>query len=95
LSTVGNSFKHYLTVGKNDLQLMFSKLDDVDLTRSRTASLAYASYFPAATWMFAGTRNISLSEKNKLDILLEFKQVDFDKPVAFPFSIPKNYRIIN
>jgi hypothetical protein len=45
--------------------------------------------------MFAGTRNISLSEKNKLDILLEFKQVDFDKPVAFPFSIPKNYRIIN
>lgn len=95
LSTVGNSFKHYLTVSKNDLHLMFSKLDDVDLTRSRTASLAYAAYFPAASWMFAGTRNISLSEKNKLDILLEFKQVDFDKLLAFPFSIPKNYRIIN
>jgi hypothetical protein len=95
LSTVGNSFKHYVTVGKNDLQLLFSKLDDVDLTRSRTANLAYAAYLPAGPWMFSNTRNISLSEKNKLDILLEFKQVDFDKPVAFPFSIPKNYRVIN
>lgn len=95
LSTAGNSFKHYLTVGKNDLLLLFSKLDDVDLTRSRTASLAYASYLPSGPWMFATGRNISLSEKNKLDILLDFKQVDFDKPIAFPFSIPKNYRVIN
>jgi hypothetical protein len=95
LATLGNSFKHFLTVGKNDLQLLFSKLDDVDLTRSRTANLAYAGYLPVGPWMFSNTRNISLSEKNKLDILLEFKQVDFDKPVAFPFNIPKNYRIIN
>lgn len=95
LATIGKSFKHYLTVGKNDLHLLFSKLDDVDLSRSRTASLAYASYLPVGKWMFASTRNISLSEKNKLDILLDFKQVEFDKPIAFPFSIPKNYRIVN
>jgi hypothetical protein len=95
LSTIGNSFKHFITVGKSDLQLLFSKLDDVDVSRSRTASLAYASYLPAGSWLFASIRNISLSEKNKLDILLDFKQVDFDKPLAFPFSIPKNYRVIN
>lgn len=95
LSTVGNAFKHYLTVGKSDLQLLFSKLDDVDLTRSRTASLAYAAYMPVGIWMFASNRNISLSEKNKLDILLDFKQVDFDKELSFPFSVPKNYKFIN
>ena len=95
LATVGASFKHYLTVGKNDLHLLFSKLDDVDMARSRTANLAYTSYLPAGNWMFASSRNISLSEKNKLDILLDFKQVDFDKPLAFPFSIPKNYKLIN
>lgn len=95
LSTVGNAFKHYLTVGKNDLQILFSKLDDVDMGRSRTASLAYAAYLPAGMWMFASARNISLSEKNKLDILLDFKQVEFDKPLAFPFSIPKNYKVVN
>jgi hypothetical protein len=82
-------------VGKSDLLLLFSKLDDVDVTRSRTANLGYASYLPSGSWMFATARNISLSEKNKLDIVLDFKQVDFDKPIAFPFSIPKNYRVIN
>ena len=95
LATVGASFKHYLTVGKNDLHLLFSKLDDVDMARSRTANLAYTAYLPAGNWMFASNRSISLSEKNKLDIFLDFKQVDFDKPLAFPFSIPKNYKLIN
>jgi Domain of unknown function (DUF4292) len=95
LSTVGEAFKHYLTVGKADLNLLFSKLDDVDFTRSRTANLAYSEYVAAGNWMFAGKRNITLSEKTKLEINLDFKQVEFDKPMGFPFSIPKNYRVIN
>ncbi len=95
LSTVGDAFKHYITVAKADLQLLFSKLDDVDMTRSRTANLAYGEYVAAGNWMFAGLRNITLSEKNKLEIKLDFKQVEFDKPMSFPFSIPKNYRQIN
>jgi hypothetical protein len=95
LSTIGSSFKHYLTVGKNDLHLLFSKLDDVDQTRSRTANLSYTAYLLTGNWMFASNRSISLSEKNKLDIMLDFKQVDFDKPLAFPFSVPKNYKVIN
>lgn len=94
LSTVGQSFKHYLTVAKGDLHLLFSKLDDVDVTRSRTASLAYSSYMPSGNRMFAEIRNISLAEKNKLEINLDFKQVEFDAPVSFPFSIPKNYKVL-
>lgn len=95
LSTVGEAFKHYLTVSKTDLSLLFSKLDDIDLTRSRTANLAYADYVASGPWLFAGQRKITLSEKTKLDLLLEFKQVEFDKPMGFPFSIPKNYRVVN
>lgn len=95
LSTVGEAFKHYLTVGKADLNLLFSKLDDVDQSRSRTANLAYSEYVAAGNWMFAGLRNITLSEKTKLEINLDFKQVEFEKPMTFPFSIPKNYRVIN
>lgn len=94
LSTVGQSFKHYLTVAKGDLHLLFSKLDDVDMARSRTASLAYSSYVPAGGRQFAEIRNISLAEKNKLEINLDFKQVEFDAPVSFPFSIPKNYKVL-
>lgn len=95
LSTIGEAFKHYLTVNKTGLNLLFSKLDDVDITRSRTANLAYADYVASGPWMFAGQRNITLSEKTKLDLSLEFKQVEFDKPMTFPFSIPKNYKLLN
>jgi hypothetical protein len=27
--------------------------------------------------------------------LLDFKQVEFDKALSFPFSIPKNYKLLN
>lgn len=93
MSTIGESFKHYLTVSKNDLSLLFSKLDDIDVARSRTASLAYADYLTAGSWKFSGLRKISLSEKTKIDVQLEFKQVEFEKAISFPFSVPKNYRI--
>ena len=92
MSTIGDAFKHFITVSKNDLTLLFSKLDDIDATRSRTANLSYSEYAAAGSWMFAGTRKISLSEKTKIDVQLEFKQVEFDKPMNFPFAIPKNYR---
>ncbi len=95
LSTMGDVFKHYITVGKSDLNVLFSKLDDVDITRSRTANLAYSDYLASGPWMFSGMRKISLSEKTKLDVNLEFKQVEFDIPTTFPFGIPKNFRVIN
>ena len=31
----------------------------------------------------------------ELDIKLDFKQVEFEKPMGFPFSIPKNFKVIN
>lgn len=95
LSTVGEAFKHILTVSKNDLSVLFSKLDDVDVTRSRTANLSYAEYKMSGAWLFSEVRNISLSEKTRLDVVLDFKQVEFEKPLTFPFSIPKNYKLLN
>lgn len=92
MSTLGDAFKHYITVSKNDLNVLFSKLDDVDISRSRTANLSYADYASAGSWMFSGLRKISLSEKTKIDVQLEFKQVEFEKLMNFPFAIPKNYR---
>ena len=94
-STAGDAFKHFITVSKEDLSLLFSKLDDVDVTRNRTANLSYAGYVPVGKWMFAEERKIDLSEKSTIQIVLDFKQVELDKPISFPFSIPKNYRTVN
>lgn len=94
-STVGEAFKHFMTVGKYDLNVLFSKLDDIDVARSRTANLAYAGYVSIADRIFAEERKIDLAEKTQIQIALDFKQVEFDKPISFPFSIPKNYKAIN
>ena len=71
---------------------MHSKLDDVDIARSRTADLSYDDYENKKGRPFSSKRRITVAEKNKLDISLNFKQYDFDEEVNFPFSIPKNYK---
>ncbi|HEX2682967.1 MAG TPA: DUF4292 domain-containing protein, partial [Ferruginibacter sp.] len=43
-SMVGSYFKHLLTLSAHNYNLTHSKLDDVDMNRSRTADLTYADY---------------------------------------------------
>jgi hypothetical protein len=63
----------------------------VDIKRNRTSDLTYSDYEKKKEISFATKRNITVVEKKKLDIKLEFKQYDFNEEVSFPFSVPKNY----
>lgn len=92
LLSIGNWFKNLVTVGAADNTLLHSKLDDVDIARSRTADLSYTDYETKKGKLFSSKRRIIVAEKNKLDISLNFKQYDFNEEVSFPFSIPKNYK---
>ena len=40
---------------------------------------------------FSTSREITVSEKNKLDVHLNFKQYQFDKELTIVFNIPANY----
>lgn len=90
-SMVGRYFKHLLTLSVNNYNLTHSKLDDVDLSRSRTADLTYADYENKSGYNFSTYREITVSEKNRLDIRLNFKQYEFNKELSVSFNIPKNY----
>jgi hypothetical protein len=92
LLSTGEWFKNLITVNEDDKALLHSKLDDVNAARNRTADLTYTDYDPKQKVLFSTKRDITVAEKNKLDIKLDFKQYDLDVPVSFPFSIPKNYR---
>ena len=92
VSTIGEQFKNLITINKSNKQITHSKLDDADIARNRTADIIYDDYEINADKKFATNRSISVSEKNKLDIQLTFKQYEFDKPVAISFNIPKNYK---
>lgn len=92
LMSMGTLFKHYITVGANDYLVNSSKLDDTEVGRSRTAVLTYGEYESKDNIRFATKRKISVAEKSKLDITLEFKQFNFNESLNYPFSVPKNYR---
>lgn len=92
LVTLGQWFKTLLTVSISDRLVQRIKLDDANMARSRTAELAYSDYETRAGRRFATKRRITVVEKKKLDIALDFKQYAFNEEVSFPFSVPKNFR---
>ncbi|MEP6847135.1 MAG: DUF4292 domain-containing protein [Panacibacter sp.] len=89
---VGNVFKHLLTLENSDYRIKHSKLDDINALRNRTCDITYDSYENEGDFYFSTKRRISVAEKSKLDINVDFKQYNFNKPQDYPFNIPKNYK---
>ena len=94
ISLLGNGdfFKNLLTIGETDKLVQSSKLDDLDELRNRTCYITYDDYENKKGVSFSTKRNISVAEKKKLDIRLDFKQYDFNETLSFPFTVPKNYK---
>ncbi len=92
LMSVGALFKHLIAINNGDFLLQHSKLDDVDPMRNRTCDLIYTGYENSNGVKFATERRISVSEKAKLDVDMNFKQYGFNEILSYPFSIPKNYK---
>lgn len=89
--SVGSFFKNLISFDRDERELVHSKLDDADITRNRTADLTYSDYDDKKGVNFSTKRNITVAEKKKLDIRLDFRQYDFNQGVSFPFNIPRNY----
>ena len=92
LTSVGEYFKNLLTVTPDRFQVMRCKLDDVDVSRSRTADITYDDYSNSNGFNFSTNRRIIVSEKNKIDIRMNFKQFEFNKDLSVTFNVPKNYK---
>ena len=89
---IGNLFKNLITLDTLDLKPLHCKLDDVDIQRNRTCDITYSNYQASNAVQFSTYRSISVAEKNKLDVYLDFKQYSFNEPLNYSFSIPKNYK---
>ena len=92
LSLAGKYFKHLLTLSADNDVLLHSKLDDLDVSQNRTADITYDAFENKKGLNFSTYRQITVSEKNRLDIRLNYKQYDFNKELSVSFSIPKNYK---
>lgn len=91
LVSIGEVFKQLLTVN-NDYTLQSIKLDDIDPTRSRTCLVVYGDLDKRNNIIFSKYRQITVSEKNKVDIQMDYKQYSFNEELGYPFSIPRNYK---
>ncbi|MEP7319792.1 MAG: DUF4292 domain-containing protein [Panacibacter sp.] len=89
---VGSVFKHLITLENKDFKVTHSKLDDIDPMRNRTCDITYDDYENTNNFYFSTKRRITVAEKSKLDIDIQFKAYSFNKPQDYPFSIPKNYK---
>lgn len=88
----GDKFKHLMTLTGPDQMLAHSKLDDVTASRNRTCDLTYSNYENKSGFLFSTGRQITVAEKSKLDIGMDFKQYSFNENLSFPFAIPRNYK---
>mgnify|MGYP000072358268 CR=1 FL=1 len=93
MGTVGTVFKNLLTIKVSNKLLTHIKLDDIDISRNRTADITYDNYESNNGFNFSTYRQIIASEKNKLDLRLNFKQYEFNKELSVTFNVPKNYKI--
>jgi hypothetical protein len=91
LSTIGKYFKNLLTLSANNNLIERSKLDDLDVSLNRTGDLTYGEYENKSGVFFSTKREITVAEKTKVDIKLDFKQFDFNTALSYPFSIPNNF----
>jgi hypothetical protein len=92
VSTAGKFFKHLLTLSADNNLLLHSKLDDVDLNRNRTADITYGDFENKNGVDFSTYREVMVSEKNKVDIRLNYKQYEFNKELSVSLKVPKNYK---
>jgi Domain of unknown function (DUF4292) len=93
VSTIGVFFKHLLTLSLDNNLLLHSKLDDVDVTRNRTADITYDNFESKSGVDFSTYREITVSEKNRLDIRLNYKQYEFNKELSVRLNVPKNFKV--
>lgn len=93
ITVVGKVFKNLLTLSSSDKLLKHIKLDDINISRNRTADITYDDYENINGRQFSTYRQIIAAEKNKIDIRLKFKQYEFNKELSVTFYVPKNYKI--
>lgn len=89
---VGDLFKHLLTLDNDGYTVLHSKLDDVDIQRNRTCDITFSNYQPLGPYSFSAYRSISIAEKSKLDIYLDFKEFAINEPLKYNFEVPDKFK---
>ncbi len=77
----------------DDYSVQQVKITDADGSRPnpRVVELTYGDYRTVEGRKLAFQRKIYVEEKQVMKVALDFKKMEFNKPVSFPFPIPASY----
>ena len=92
VNTTDKGFKNLITLMAPNYVLEHCKLDDLDITKNRTADFTFDDYENAAGFPFSTHREIIVTEKNKLEIVMRYKNFEFNKELSLNFNVPKSYK---
>lgn len=92
ISLLGKIFKNLIVLSEDNTKLVQLKLDDVDATKHRTSAITYSEHRLFGQFQFPMNRSISINAQSKLDLSMEIKEFNFDEPLKYSFSIPKDGR---
>ncbi len=92
IASLTSEFKSLITISSPDNLLQHCKLDDKDMYQNRTADFTYGYYNNSNGFPFSTYRQIVVTEKNKLDVRMNFKQYDFNKDLSLSYNVPKSYK---
>lgn len=93
LLSVDPVFKNLISIS-NNFQIEKSKLDDNDPALNRTCDLTYSDYENKTGVLFSAFREIFISQQNKLEVQLKFRDYKINETLSFPFTIPKKFKRI-
>ncbi|MDQ7949365.1 MAG: DUF4292 domain-containing protein [Pedobacter sp.] len=90
------------TSGTLNYQSVFNTLLKVaettlnDANAGQALKVTYGNYTPVNAALFPSSLKISsMSGAKKIDLTIEFNKIESNIPLEFPFSVPKNYELIN
>ena len=89
----GATFTHQLRMDTVSNTILYSAIIDNDSATNRKIEIWFDGYVKNQNKKFSEQRAITVQDKNKLKILLDFKQVSFNETLSFPFNIPKSYKV--
>lgn len=77
----------------DDYSIQQVKITDADGSRPtpRVVELTYGDFRTTDGRKLAFQRKIYVEEKNVMKVALDFRKMEFNKPVTFPFPIPASY----
>lgn len=79
---------------KTNFLLSQSNFQPINNTTVTSANIFYNDYQQTRNMQFSASRDIAVAGTSPMSLQLSFKEINFNQPQNFVFTISKNYRVI-